>query len=80
MVLDSPDYRLGYYDVLIGCSDGDNIYDVLDLKENNFSVANYHPVTNTLVSVCVCVCACACVRACMHAHVFVCMLAWAPSV
>ena len=49
MVLDNPDYPLGYYDVLTRCSHGNNIYDVLDLKQNNFSVDNYHPVTNTLV-------------------------------
>ena len=49
MVLNNPDYPLGYYDVLTRCSHGDNIYDVLDLKQNNFSVDNYHPVTSTLV-------------------------------
>ena len=51
MVLGSPDYRLVYQEVLNGCRHGDNIYTVLALEQNNFSVTNYHPVTKTLVRI-----------------------------
>ena len=55
MVLDSPDYPLVYQKVLSGCRHGNNIYTVLALEQNNFSVANYHPVTKTIVRIVCCV-------------------------
>ena len=51
MVLGNPDYMLLYQNVLSGCSHGNNIYTVLDLEQNNFSINNYHPVAKTLVRI-----------------------------
>ena len=50
MVLGNPDYPLGYQEVLTGCRHGNNIHTVLD-PEQNFSIANYHPVSTALVTV-----------------------------
>jgi len=49
MVLDDPAYPLTYQKVLNGCRHGDNIFTVLDLEKNNYSVSNYHPVNATIV-------------------------------
>ena len=79
MVLGNPYYHLVYQDVLTGCSHGDNIYTVLDLEQNNYSVTNYHPVTNTLVrtvclSVSICLSLCLSLPVCLRLSLSVSLL------